>query len=340
MVPFGGWEMPLEYADRHDRRAPRLPPRRRRVRRVAPRHGAGRRCRRPGDAAGRALQRPRQDRSRPRPVHPPARRRRRLGARRHHRVVAPGRRRRGVPRLRRDAQRVEHRPRPRRRRRARDDARAGRARRAGSAGPRSPGDGVPRRRRRRALPRRAGRRGTARRARSPAPATRASPASRSPFRRRPPPTSGRRSSAPACNRPAWAHATRCAWRPGCRCTATSWARGSRRCRPGSAGSWRGRSRRSVVARALEAERDAGRRPGTSSASPPRAAGRRAPSAPCCSRATPSARSRAATSHRCSDTASPWRSSRPSVGPGTPVAIDVRGTALPGTVVETPFVAKR
>ncbi len=30
---------------------------------------------------------------------------------------------------------------------------------------------------------------------------------------------------------------------------------------------------------------------------------------------------------------------PSVGPGTPVAVDVRGTALPGEVVATPFVAK-
>ena len=50
--------------DGHDRRAPRLPPRRRRVRRVPPRHGAGRRRRRPRPAAADADQRPRQDRAR------------------------------------------------------------------------------------------------------------------------------------------------------------------------------------------------------------------------------------------------------------------------------------
>ena len=45
----------------------------------------------------------------------------------------------------------------------------------------------------------------------------------------------------ACNRPAWGRATRCGSRPACRCTVTSSDRGSRRCRPASAGWWRGTS---------------------------------------------------------------------------------------------------
>ena len=47
---------------------------------------------------------------------------------------------------------------------------------------------------------------------------------------------GTRSSRPGSRRPGSARATRCGSKPGCRCTATSSARASRRCRPGSAGS--------------------------------------------------------------------------------------------------------
>ena len=50
---------------------------------------------------------------------------------------------------------------------------------------------------------------------------------------------GRRPGARASCRPASARATPCGWRRACRCTATSSARGSRRCRPGWAGWWAG-----------------------------------------------------------------------------------------------------
>ena len=46
---------------------------------------------------------------------------------------------------------------------------------------------------------------------------------------------GRRAGGRASSPPGWAPATRCASRPACRCTATSWARASPRCRPGWAG---------------------------------------------------------------------------------------------------------
>ena len=87
MVPFGGWDMPLEYTGTIDEH---MACRRDgdRVRRVAPRHGAHRRARRVRAPAAHADQRPRQGRTGAGPVHAPARRRRRLGARRHHRVVA------------------------------------------------------------------------------------------------------------------------------------------------------------------------------------------------------------------------------------------------------------
>ena len=101
IVPFGGWEMPLQYATgtvaehlacRHDAVVFDVS------------HLGTVRCDGPGDvrrAAVDAHQRPRQDRPGPSPVHAPAQRRR-LRRRRHHRVVG----RRG--RVRRHAQRVEH----------------------------------------------------------------------------------------------------------------------------------------------------------------------------------------------------------------------------------------
>ena len=96
--------MPLSLRRRHDRRAPRLPAGGGRVRRLAPRHGAGRGA----DALDRLQWALTNDLTKiapgPGPVHAPARRGGRIGARRHHRVVD---RRRGV---RRHAQRLEHRP--------------------------------------------------------------------------------------------------------------------------------------------------------------------------------------------------------------------------------------
>ena len=80
-----------------------MPGARGRVRRVAPRLGAGPRRRRVRHAAVGVHQRPRPHRPGPRAVHPPARSRRRARRRRHHRVV--GR----AGRLPRDAERVEHR---------------------------------------------------------------------------------------------------------------------------------------------------------------------------------------------------------------------------------------
>ena len=95
--------MPLSYPDRNHRRAPGLPAGRGGLRREPPGHRAGGGSRRLRPAPGRPVQRPPPDRPGPGPVHPPARRRRRLGGRRHHRVVAVRRR------LRRDAQRLQHR---------------------------------------------------------------------------------------------------------------------------------------------------------------------------------------------------------------------------------------
>ena len=134
MVPFGGWEMPLDYGS-HDRRAPRLPQRRRAVRRVAPRH----RPRRPATDAYELLQR---------------RLTNDLGK------IGPGRAQYthlldeadgsvlddiivwwhpdngGRRRVRRDAERLEHRPGARRDRRARHHAEPSGDRGAGPAGAR------------------------------------------------------------------------------------------------------------------------------------------------------------------------------------------------------------
>ncbi len=154
----------------------------------------------------------------------------------------------------------------------------------------------------------------------------------------PPPTCGPRSPPPASSRPGSAPATRCAWRPASRCTATSSAPASRRSRPAWAGSWRGASRRSGARRRW---RPSGLRvwPATSSASPRRAAARRAPSARCSSTA-------ASAGEVTSGNFSPVLGHGialafvpPSVEEGATVAIDVRGTALPGTVVATPFVSR-
>ena len=152
MVPSVGGRCPWPTS-RGPRRAPRVLRRRRRLRREPPGHGA-RRAPAVRLASVGAHQRPRQDRARPGPVHPPPRRERWVGDRRHHRVVARARA------VRRHAQRIQHaaggrRParadRQRCHRRGRH-RRAGGDRRSGPGGPLPAREGVRRRRRSRAVP--------------------------------------------------------------------------------------------------------------------------------------------------------------------------------------------
>ena len=119
MVPFGGWEMPIQYAGvLEEHRACRDA--RGRVRRVAPRHGRVRAARARSTLLQWLLTNDLEPhRARPGAVHAPARPRRRARRRRHHRVV--GRRRA----LLRDAERVEHRRAARRVRRRRSRTRDG-----------------------------------------------------------------------------------------------------------------------------------------------------------------------------------------------------------------------
>ena len=126
-------------------------------------------------------------------------------------------------RLRRDAERLEHRRCASRRIGGVDDDHASRAVIA-VQGPRPRercAARVPRGRRRRAVPGRRRRLGRRRRASSPAPATPARTASRSPSPPMPRRRCGTRCSAPASHRPVSAPATRCASRRRCRCTATN-----------------------------------------------------------------------------------------------------------------------
>ena len=219
-------------------------------------------------------QRPGQDRPGAGPVHPPARRGRRLGARRHHRVVG---RRRAV---RRHAQRLQHRAGARRHRRRRRDRRAGRHRRPGPDGPGPAGrPSAPRPPRSAPVPAwptvdvlgravRGGRHRLHGRGRG-----RAGGAGRRRRRR-----CGTRWSPRASPPPGSAPATRCASRRGCRCTATSWARASRRCRPGWAGWWRG-ARASSGAATPWRPSGSGASPAGCGASWSRAGARRGPTRP-------------------------------------------------------------
>ena len=196
-------------------------------------------------------QRPRQDRAGAGAVHPPARRGRRLGARRHHRVVG----RRTTFDVMPNASNTD-------RVRAAIGGEETTATRAVLAvqGPEARAAAG-----HRARPTAAAvgrfrvarvRRGRASSSPWPAPATPARTASRSRCRPAPPPDcgggTGRRRGRP----PGSAPATRCGSKPRCRCTATSSAPASRRCRPGWAGWWRGTSRAFRGRAALEAERDA------------------------------------------------------------------------------------
>ena len=187
--------------------------------------------RRPRPAAGRADQRPRQDRPRPGAVHPPARRGRRARCSTTSSCGGTRRRRR---RVRRDAERLEHRPGARRDRRRRDHARAGRARRAGPGAPERLATVFPEAAAVGRFRVAAAARGTA----SPCIVAGTGYTGEAGVEIAVPAdaaadlwaaiTARRRSC-----RPGSARATRCASRRRCRCTATSSARASRRCRPGS-----------------------------------------------------------------------------------------------------------
>ena len=331
MVEFGGWEMPLSYTE--GTLAEHLACRQGAVAFDVSHLGT---VRVTGDDALERLQaaltqRPGQGRPGKGAVHAPLRRRR-LGARRHHRVVD----RRGH--LRRDAQRLQHRSGARCRRRHRRHRRPGHHRHPGPAGPCPAGHGRPGRGLRRAVPGDPVPVGGRGRASRPGPATRARTAWRWRCRSRPRCASGPTSWPPASSRPAWAPVTRCGWRPACRCTATSSARASPRSRPGSAGWWRGRSRRSGARRPS--------RPSAPPASPAGCAasatqGRRPPREGC-----PVLVDGQAVGETTSGNFSPVLGHGialaflpPETAEGTAVEVDVRGSRLPGEVVPTPFVAK-
>ena len=80
--------------------------------------------------------------------------------------------------------------------------------------------------------------------------------------------------------------TRCASKRRCRCTATSSARASRRCKPASAGSWPGTSRRSSAAMRPIAERRAWHHPSSRWGLRPRADVRRVRAVSCRSTESP------------------------------------------------------
>jgi aminomethyltransferase len=300
----------------HARRAPGLPQRRRRVRRVAPGHRAGQ----GPDALHRLQAAFTNDLTKIAPgsraVHAPARRGRRLGARRHHRVVGA---RRGV---RRDAQRLQHRRSPCRHRRGGDHARPCRAGHAGPARQGASGGVFP------------------------------SAAEVGRFRVEELSWQGahctvagtgytgeagveiavpvaaatdlwsRWSVRASCPR-VWVLATRCAWRRACRCTATSWAKASPHAgRPRLGGRLgkdefrgRGRWRPNATAACIEC----------CAASPPKAVARHAPTAPCSSTASigvvTSGNFSPVLEHGIALAFLP-----PAVEEGTEVSIDVRGSA--------------
>ena len=337
MVPFGGWDMPLQYTgvlDEHRAcREPRWC--------STSSHLGTVECR--GAGALDALQwlltndlgRIEPGRAQYTHLLDPDRRARR---RRHHRVV--GRRRA----LLRDAERVEHRRLlaasttavaratgavdVRRRHRDAGGARgAGPEARALLAAVSADAAAVPR----------FAVREVRRAAWSPAPATPAKTASRSTCRGATRPRCGsdrrRRDRRP----PGSAPATRCGSKPGSRCTATSSAPASRRSRPGSAGSCAGTRATSAAATRSTAERERGRRPAAA-----RHHGRGpAPAARRCSRVlVDGARSGHGHERELLADARPRDRARVAAArrrTGALVKLDVRGQLLDGAVVKPPFV---
>ena len=134
-------------------------------------------------------------------------------------------------------------------------------------------------------------------------------------------------------------ATRCAWRPRSRCTATSWGRGSPAAGRAGLGGRLVEGRRSVVARPFEAERDAGvsrmlmgiatdgRRPARSDCAV--FVGDRSVGMVTSGNFSP------VLGHGIALAFMP-----PETEVETPVTVDVRGARIDGRVVPTPFVGKR
>ena len=147
-----------------------------------------------------------------------------------------------------DAERLEHHSRHRCDRGHRHHGRPSRDRRAGPRRSPTRRHRLPRGRGSRTLQGRASAPGTAPPWSLPEPATPASPASRSPCRPTPPRRCGRRSPAPISSPLVWVLATRCGSRRACRCTVTNSDPGSPRCRQGWHGSSPSTSRRFVAVR--------------------------------------------------------------------------------------------
>ena len=171
---------------------------------------------------------------------------------------------------------------------------------------------------------------------SPAPATPARPAWRSPCPSTARRSSGKPSSLPACSQPDSARATPCDSRPVSRCTATSSVPGSRRCRPASVGSSAGSSLTSAGATHSPPN---GRAASIVTSSASTVEGRRPPRAEC-----PILVDGNVVGTVTSGNFSPTLGHGialgfvpPHITIGASVDIDVRGTAIPATVVATPFV---
>ena len=151
-------------------------------------------------------------------------------------------------------------------------------------------------------------------------------------------------AAKACSRSASARATRCAWRRASASTATTSTRRRARSRPVSSGRCRSAAAARAASPAPSASRTSWRMdPGAAASASSRTAARRRARAPrswlCW--ATRSASSRRAASDPASTVPSPWAMSQPDrAAVGTPVNLMVRGKALSAAVAPLPFVPHR
>ena len=181
-------------------------------------------------------------------------------------------------------------------------------------------------------------RGTECRARWPARDTQVSRASRSPCRASRQWISGRRSWRPASGPPVSARATRCASKRRCRCTETSSGPASRLFRPVSAGWLRGANLSSAAGARWPKSTSAGPTAG-SSASPPRAGGRREHGCAVLVEDHPRGEVTSGNYSPVLEHGIALAFVEPAIAEETAVTIDVRGSALTGTVVPTPFVGQ-